>query len=125
MADHPAERMRDLERRTKAEISLYRGSMPRVTSEALAAGLLGRATAPNSSVIQAERKVILQEALNSMEPMDREIVALRNLERLSGAETAQVLGINESAARKRYIYALVKLKDILTRIHGRASNEWA
>ena len=36
----------------------------------------------------------LQEALNSLDPIDREVLALRHFEQLSRAETAQVLGIN-------------------------------
>jgi RNA polymerase sigma-70 factor (ECF subfamily) len=37
---------------------------------------------------------------------------------LNNAETAQVLGLQESAASKRYIRALKKLKEILTSLPG-------
>lgn len=96
------------------EVSLYRGSLPETTSAALAAQLLGHLTRPSEAAIRAETKIRLQEALNRMEPLEREVLALRHFEHLSNAEAAQVLRIRESAASKRYIRALKRLKDILT-----------
>ena len=37
-------------------------------------------------------KIRVQEALNSMDPLDREVLALRHFEQLSRAETAQLAG---------------------------------
>ena len=48
----------------------------------------------------------LQEALNALDPIDREILSLRHFEELTLAETALALGIEEAAAAKRYIRAL-------------------
>ena len=45
----------------------------------------------------------LQEALNTLDAIDREVLSLRHFEELSLAETALSLGIEESAAAKRYI----------------------
>ena len=53
----------------------------------------------------------MQEALNGMDPHDREVLILRHFEDLSNAEAAQVLGIKPSAAVKRYDGALKRLKD--------------
>jgi RNA polymerase sigma-70 factor (ECF subfamily) len=53
-----------------------------------------------------------------MDPLDREVLALRHFEQLSRAEIAQVLVISESAAGKRYIRALERLKRILGRSRG-------
>jgi RNA polymerase sigma-70 factor (ECF subfamily) len=107
---HLGTQMRDAGR----EISLYRDALPATSSAALAAQLLGRETGPSEAAMRAERKIRLQEALNSMDPLDREVLALRHFEHLNNAETAQSLGLQESAASKRYIRALKKLKDILT-----------
>jgi RNA polymerase sigma-70 factor (ECF subfamily) len=63
--------------------------------------------------MRVETKLQLEEALNSMDDIDREVVALRNFEQLSNAETAQALGINESAASNRYVRAIRRLKQIL------------
>jgi RNA polymerase sigma-70 factor (ECF subfamily) len=100
------------------EVSLYRDAVPQASSAALAAQLLGKHTSPTQAVLRAERLLRLQEALNSLDPIDREILALRQLEELSRAETAQVLGIEESAAAKRYIRALKRLRETLADMPG-------
>jgi RNA polymerase sigma-70 factor (ECF subfamily) len=100
------------------EVSLHRGPFPQADSVSLAAQLLGRITTASQAAIRAEHKLIVQEALNSMEPIDREILALRHFEHLSNEETAQVLGLSKSAASNRYIRALRRLKDILSSIPG-------
>jgi RNA polymerase sigma-70 factor (ECF subfamily) len=111
---HLGAQMRDAGR----EVSLYRGALPETSSAALAAHLMGHDTRPSEAAMRAEMKVRLQEALNSMDPLDREVVALRHLEQLSTAETAQVLNITEAAAGKRYIRALKRLKEILLSMPG-------
>jgi RNA polymerase sigma-70 factor (ECF subfamily) len=49
-----------------------------------------------------------------MDPIDREILALRHFELLSNSEAAEVLGLKKSAASNRYVRALERLKDILS-----------
>ena len=100
------------------EISLYRGALPEATSESLAAQLLGKFSSPSQAAVRAELQVRLQEALNSMDSMDREVLALRHFEQLSNAETAQVLGIQESAASNRYVRALKRLREVLSGMPG-------
>ena len=68
--------------------------------------------------MRAERAIRLQEALNRMDALDREVLALRHFELLSNAEAAQVLEIQESAASKRYVRALKRLKEILKSMPG-------
>ena len=111
---HLGRRMRDAGR----EISLHQGAMPEASSAALAAQLLGRDTRPSEAAIRLELKIRLQEALNSMDAVDREVLSLRHFEQLSRAETAQVLGMRESAVSKRYVRALEKLRDILGAASG-------
>ncbi|HUG90948.1 MAG TPA: sigma-70 family RNA polymerase sigma factor [Planctomycetaceae bacterium] len=98
------------------EISLYQGAMPPANSVSLAAQLLGRLTSPSQAAIKAEMRLRLQEALNSMQAMDREVLTLRHFEQLSNAEAAHVLGIDESAASKRYLRALERLSRILSKL---------
>jgi RNA polymerase sigma-70 factor (ECF subfamily) len=117
---HLGRRMRDAGR----EISLHQGAMPEASSAALAAQLLGHDTRPSEAAIRVELKLRLQEALNSMEPADREVLALRHFEQLNRAETAEVLGIKESAVSKRYVRALEKLKDILGATSGNPGEAW-
>jgi len=111
---HLGTHMRDAGR----EVSLYRGTLPETTSAALAAQLLGHLTRPSEAAIRAEVKIRLQEALNSMDALDREVLALRHFEQLTTAEAAQVLGIKEKAAGKRYLRALKRLKDMLASMPG-------
>lgn len=100
------------------EVSLYHGPMPGASSAMLAAQLLGHDTRPSEAAVRAERALRLQEALNGMDALDREVLALRHFEQLSRAEAAQVLGISEAAAAKRYLRALERLKEILAGLPG-------
>jgi RNA polymerase sigma-70 factor (ECF subfamily) len=100
------------------EVSLYRGALPEATSQSLAAQLLGRHTSPSNAAMRAELQMRLQEVLNGMDEIDREVLALRHFEQLSNVEVAQVLGIQERAASNRYIRALRRLKEILSTMPG-------
>jgi RNA polymerase sigma-70 factor (ECF subfamily) len=111
---HLGAQARDVSR----EVSLYRSHLPETTSAALAAQLLGKHTSPSQAAIRAEIKIRLQEALNGMDPLDREVLALRHFEQLTNAETAQVLGLDGSAASKRYVRALRRLKEVLSTMPG-------
>jgi RNA polymerase sigma-70 factor, ECF subfamily len=111
---HLGTQMRDAGR----EVSLFRGALPAASSAALAAQLLGKHTSPTQAIVRAERILRLQEALNTLEPLDREMLSLRHFEELTAAEAARVLGIEEAAAAKRYFRALKRLKDILATMPG-------
>ncbi len=111
---HLGAQMRDAGR----EVSLYREALPAASSAALAAQLLGKHTSPTQAAIRAERLLRLQAAVNLLDPLDREVLSLRHFEHLTRAETAKVLGIEESAAAKRYIRALKRLKETLADMPG-------
>jgi RNA polymerase sigma-70 factor (ECF subfamily) len=111
---HLGTKMRD----AGQEVSLYRGALPQASSESLAAQLLGKLTSPSRAAIRAETQIRIQEAINSMDPMDREVLALRHFEMLSNEETAKVLGISNKAASNRYVRALERLKEILSVFQG-------
>lgn len=100
------------------EVSLYREALPTASSAALAAQLLGKHTSPTQAAVRAERMLRLQEALNTLDPIDREVLSLRHFEELTRAEAAQVLGIGEAAAAKRYVRALKRLTSLLTDMPG-------
>jgi RNA polymerase sigma-70 factor (ECF subfamily) len=100
------------------EVSLYRGALPQASSASLAAQLLGRLTSPTQAAIRAELQIKLQEALNELDPIDREILTLRHFEDLTNNETATVLGLQKAAASNRYVRALKRLKDVLNATPG-------
>jgi RNA polymerase sigma-70 factor (ECF subfamily) len=111
---HLGTRMRDPRR----EVPIHGGVMPETTTTALTEGLLGNLTRASDEAVRLELKLRLQDALNSMDPLDREVLALRHFEQLSPVETARVLGIKEKAAGMRYVRALRRLKEILGSLGG-------
>jgi RNA polymerase sigma-70 factor (ECF subfamily) len=111
---HLGARMRD----AAQEVSLRHRTPPRATSVSLAEMLLGRLTSPTLAARRAELQLRLQDILNAMDPLDREVLALRHFEELSNGEVAQVLGVSKTAASNRYIRALGRLKEILQGLPG-------
>jgi RNA polymerase sigma-70 factor (ECF subfamily) len=106
---HLGARMRDAGR----EVALGRDS-PFASAESMAGQLLGRLTSPSQAAIRRELQDRLRAALEEMDPLDREVLALRHFEELGNKEAAVVLGISPDAASKRHIRALARLRDLLT-----------
>jgi RNA polymerase sigma-70 factor, ECF subfamily len=117
---HLGTQMRDVGQ----EVSLHRGALPQVTSQCLAEQLLGKLTTASRAAMRAELQLRVQEALNSMDSNDREVLILRHFEELSNAETAQVLGIKPSAAVNRYVRALKRLKEVFQGMPGGIEGIW-
>jgi RNA polymerase sigma-70 factor (ECF subfamily) len=111
---HLGTQMRDADR----EVSLHRGGLPEADSVSLAAQLLGKLTTPSQAAIKAEQRLYVQEALNSMDPIDREVLALKHFEQLSTSEIAEALGLSKAGAGSRYLRAIKRLREILARIPG-------
>lgn len=100
------------------EVSLHRGSLPEADSASLAAQLLGQLTTPSQAAIKAEMRLHVQEALNAMDPIDREVLALKHFEQLSTSEIGAVLGLSKAGAGSRYLRAIKRLRDVLSLIRG-------
>jgi RNA polymerase sigma-70 factor, ECF subfamily len=100
------------------EVSLYSGDLPQADSMSLAQQLLGRLTTPSEGAIRVEQQLKVQDALNAMDTIDREVLALRHFEELTNKETAAVLGLQQTAASNRYVRALRRLKEILSTVPG-------
>ena len=111
---HLGTQLRDADR----EVTLHRGGLPEADSVSLAAHLLGQLTTPSQAAIKAETGLMVQEALNSMDPVDREVLALKHFEQLTTSEIAQVLGMSKAGAGSRYLRAIKRLKDIMSQIPG-------
>jgi RNA polymerase sigma-70 factor (ECF subfamily) len=86
---------------------------PDTTRAALVAQLTSGATGPATAAGRAELHARLNAALDKLDATDREVLALRHYEQLTSAEAAQVLGIQERAAAKRYTRAIERLREIL------------
>ena len=83
------------------------------TSALIVSQLLGHITTPSRLVAQEELEQRLRSALDQLDPIDREVIVLRNFERLSNLETAEILKLPASTTSSRYIRALKKLRQIL------------
>jgi RNA polymerase sigma-70 factor (ECF subfamily) len=100
------------------EISLHRGAFPEASSASLAARLLGQITSASRAAVRAEMQMLLQEAINGMDPIDREVIALRHFEELTNDEVATTLGLTKAAASKRYVRAMLRLKAMIKHSQG-------
>ncbi len=97
------------------DVSIYRGALPTVNSGSLAAQLLGQLTSPSQTAMKTEMRLRLQEVLDCMDDIDREVIALRHFEQLDSQEVADVLEMSKSGASSRYIRAMQRLKEELSR----------
>ena len=70
--------------------------------------------APAKSEIPAERSARLEQALASLPPEQREVIALKVDGGLTFHEIAAVLGTSPNTAASRYRYALEKLRERMT-----------
>lgn len=104
------------------DVSLFRGALPEASSLGLANQLLGRLTSPTRAAMRAELQLKVQELLNGLSPVDREVLVLRHFEQLSNEQVAKVLDLSRSAASKRYIVALGRLREHLATVPG--FEEW-
>lgn len=94
------------------ELTLHAGGLPVADPARLAARILGE-SAESPDLDRIEKRLYLQEALNSLEPIDRELIALKHFERLDSGEIAQVLGLTVAEAGRRYLAAILRLRAVL------------
>lgn len=90
------------------------------TSVSIAQFLIGQLTSPSQVAVKAEEMQWLQEALNSMNELDREVLALRHFEQLGNNQVAEILGLTPTAASNRYLRAAARLSEILQRLNARS-----
>jgi len=70
---------------------------------------------PEEKYGEAEMRKILAESIEKLEPDYRIVLVLRDLEELSTQETAETLGLTETAVKSRLLRARLKLRDRLHR----------
>jgi len=87
-------------------------ALPATSSILLARAAIG-GERPSQHIQEKELVGQVQRAMADLADDDAEIILLRNFEDLSNQEAAQVLGIDPSAASKRYGRALLRLRRIL------------
>ena len=68
---------------------------------------------PSETLERKELRDALNRAVDSLEPKYREVVMCRDVQHLSIAETAQVLGISETNVKTRLLRARLRMRDAL------------
>jgi len=111
---HLGAQMRDAGR----EVALDRQSYSQTTAASLAIQLVGDWTTPTQAADRAEKLSLVQNAIEGMDPIDREVLALRHFEELTNTEVAEELGIEVKAASIRYVRALGRLRAVLADVPG-------
>lgn len=100
-------------RDARREVPLLDAATPPASSAALAAHLAGTMSSPSNMAMRGEMTARLEEALNRLDAVDREIIVLRHFEELTNSEAAQVLDLKASAVCNRYVRALERLRAVL------------
>lgn len=76
---------------------------------------------PQQTAVEAERRRVLEMSLRVLSGKEREALVLRDLEGLSTAEVARILGSSEATVRSHISKARVKVKDFMERYFRRRS----
>jgi RNA polymerase sigma-70 factor (ECF subfamily) len=83
------------------------------SSAMLADHLVSPGSRPSEAARREELRRRVRTLLETMDPIDREVLSLRHFEQLKTAEVAAMLGIQPKAATKRYARAVARLRDLL------------
>lgn len=105
-------------RDARQEVALDYGAGSSAASFSLASQLAASLTSPSQVLARAEMLSHIEDALERIEPIDCEILALRHLEELGNDEAAEILGLKKAAASNRYVRALRRLREALANIPG-------
>ena len=79
----------------------------------LAEHLVDSQTGPNTALSRAERCEVVRAALAKLDPIDREILALRYFDGLNFAQIGAILGLKENTANTRALRAAVKFRRLI------------
>ena len=102
------------------DVSIFASPQFTATSVMLANQLVKQQTSPSMAAARTEQRQRIQLALESMDGIDREVLALRQFEHLGNSDVASVLQISQTAANNRYVRALQRLKRIMDDVSDRA-----
>jgi RNA polymerase sigma-70 factor (ECF subfamily) len=86
---------------------------PAGSAAPLAEHLVDSHTGPNTALSRAERRQIVRIALEKLDPIDREILALRYFDGLNFAQIGAILGLKENTANTRALRAAVKFRRLI------------
>ncbi len=78
---------------------------------------------PEQKYSQTELRGILDEAVQSLEPIYRTVFLLRDVDELSTEEAAESLGLTVPAVKSRLLRARLQLREKLTRVFKRKGDD--
>jgi RNA polymerase sigma-70 factor (ECF subfamily) len=79
---------------------------------------------PAETLQRVELRRALHNAMASLDPVHRAVFVMRDIEKLSISETAQVLGISQALVKTRLLRARLKMRDALAPGIDGAWNVW-
>ena len=100
-------------RSASLEVSLHTGDSLYASAQSLAKFLVDSSHTPGAKLLAGEMRLRLEDALNAMDPIDREVLAMRHFEMMSNGEVAEALHLSKAAASNRYVRALTRLHRVL------------
>jgi RNA polymerase sigma-70 factor (ECF subfamily) len=86
---------------------------PDESAAPLAEYLVDSRTGPDTALSRAERCAAVRAALDRLEPVDREVLALRYFDGLGFAQIGAILGLKENTANARALRAAVRLRQLI------------
>lgn len=98
--------------RVTVNLCLDRARAARPTSELM--DLPARERSAEAVVLAEEQKEQLMEAMTKLPPRERASIVLREIEGLSTAEVAEILGSSEVTVRSQVSRAIIRLREILS-----------
>jgi RNA polymerase sigma-70 factor (ECF subfamily) len=75
--------------------------------------LVDSQTGPNTALSRAERCEMVRAALQKLDPIDREILALRYFDGLSFSQIGAILGLKANTANARALRAAVRFRQLI------------
>ncbi|MCA9018198.1 MAG: sigma-70 family RNA polymerase sigma factor [Planctomycetales bacterium] len=100
-------------RAASAELPLVGNNFNASASHDWAVQLVGSQVSASKVVVQQELIARVENVLDRMDVVDREVLALRHFEEMSNSEIAEALGLSPAAASNRYVRALSRLREAL------------
>jgi RNA polymerase sigma-70 factor (ECF subfamily) len=108
-----AERRHSAHMRDAMRDAPQRPSRPNVSSASVVDAFVDTATSPSQAALREELRSRVRAAIEDLDEIDREIVAMRHFEGLTNEDAAAELDIEPSAASMRFLRALVRLRPAL------------
>ena len=99
--------------RTRGDAGKPLQSLEELGEEGFEAALAAAQQVPDAQATQLELQRVLTRAIRELPPAQREVLVLRDIEGLSAAEVAEVLGVNVEAVKSRLHRARSSLRERL------------